>query len=222
MTKQLIVGFCTEGTTDNRFLESIIQRTFEDVAFDCTGQIDILPVQLLDKEIGPFIDLVESYARKAVELGVMVLCIHTDADAATDEHCFTNKINPAFENIASLEDDNICKKLVPIVPIQMTESWMLAEKELLKKEIGTSKTDAELSINRNPENINNPKQVIENAIRIVVSGLTKRRRNQLKIGQLYLPIGQKIKLLSLENLNSYNKFKTSVQQAFIDLGYLQP
>jgi len=206
MTKQLIVGFCTEGTTDSRFLESIIQRTFEDVAFDCTGQIDILPVQLLDKQVDPFVELVESYARKAVELGVMVLCIHTDADANTDENCFTNKIKPAFDNV---------------LPVKMTESWMLAEKELLKKEIGTSKTDAELYINRNPENIANPKQVIETAIRIAVSGLTRRRRNRLKIGQLYLPIGQKITLSSLENLNSYNKFKTSVKQAFIDLGYLQ-
>ena len=222
MTKQLIVGFCTEGTTDNRFLESIIQRTFEHVAFDCTGQVDILPVQLLDKQAGPFVELVELYARKAVDLGVMVLCIHTDADAITDANCYANKINPAFDNISSLEDKNICKNLVAIVPVQMTESWMLAEKELLKKEIGTSKTNAELQINRNPENISNPKQVIENAIRIAVSELTKRRRKQLKIGQLYLPIGQKINLSSLENLNSYNKFKTSVRQIFIDLGYLQP
>ena len=43
------------------------------------------------------------------------------------------------------------KTSVIIVPIQMTESWMLAEKELLKKEIGTDKTDIELGIHRDPE-----------------------------------------------------------------------
>ena len=49
MTPQLIIGFVTEGSTDYRFLESIIQRTFEDVAFDCDGEIEILPVQYFEK-----------------------------------------------------------------------------------------------------------------------------------------------------------------------------
>jgi len=51
--------------------------------------------------------------------------------------------------------------------------------------------------------------------------LTKKRRRQLKIGQLYLPIGQKIQLQKLESLASYNKFKSSVKEAFIKLNYLQ-
>ncbi len=221
MTKQLIVGFCAEGSTDERFLTSIIQRTFEEVAFECTGQIDILPVQFLEKEIGPFNELVQNYATKALALGVMVLCIHTDADAATDDDCFRNKINPAFEIITNLTEENICKNLVAIVPIQMTESWMLAEKELLKKEIGTTKTDIDLGIHRDPESIANPKQVIETAISIMEQDLTKKRRRQLKIGQLYLPIGQKIQLQNLESLTSYNRFKSSVKDAFRKLNYLQ-
>ena len=221
MTKQLIVGFCAEGSTDERFLTSIIQRTFVEVAFECTGQIDILPIQFLEKETGSFTELVQNYATKAIELGVMVLCIHTDADAVTDVDCFRNKINPAFEHIASLTEQTICKNLVAIVPIQMTESWMLAEKELLKKEIGTDKTDIELGIHRAPESITNPKQVIENAISIMEQDLTKKRRRQLKIGQLYLPIGQKIQLRNLESLTSYNTFKSSVKEAFRKLNYLQ-
>ncbi len=221
MTKQLIVGFCAEGSTDERFLTSVIQRTFEEVAFECTGQIDILPVQFLEKETGPFNELVQKYATKAIKSGIMVLCIHTDADAPTDDHCFNNKINPAFEHITNLEEDNICKNLVAVVPIHMTESWMLAEKELLKKEIGTNKSDNELGINRDPESITNPKHVIETAISIMEQDLTKKRRRQLKIGQLYLPIGQKIQLQNLESLISYNKFKSSVEDAFRELNYLQ-
>lgn len=221
MTKQLIVGFCAEGSTDERFLTSVIQRTFEEVALDCTGQIDILPVQFLEKETGSFNELVQKYATKALESGVMVLCIHTDADAPTDDNCFSQKINPAFEHITNLVDENICKNLVAVVPIQMTESWMLAEKELLKKEIGTNKSDNELGIHRAPESITNPKHVIETAISIMEQDLTKKRRRLLKIGQLYLPIGQKIQLQNLESLTSYNKFKSSVKDAFRKLNYLQ-
>jgi len=125
MNKQLIVGFCAEGSTDERFLTSIIQRTFEEVAFECTGQIDILPVKFLEKETGSFNELVRKYATKSLELGVMVLCIHTDADAATDDDCFMHKINPAFEHITNLTEETICKNLVAIVPIQMTEYKLL-------------------------------------------------------------------------------------------------
>lgn len=221
MIKQLIVGFCAEGSTDERFLTSIIQRTFEEVALECTGQIDILPVQFLEKENGAFVDLVQRYATKALDYGVMVLCIHTDADAAIDTATFTDKINPAFENISNLEEVNICKNLVAIVPIQMTESWMLAEKELLKKEIGTDKSNNELGIHREPERTSNPKRVIETAIQIMEQSLTNRRRKQLKIGQLYLPIGQKVKLENLESLSSYVRFKSSVRDAFRKLNYLQ-
>jgi len=96
MNKQIIIGFTTEGPTDNRFLESIIQRSFEDVAFECTGNIEVLPVQYIKKQSGAFIEVVKNYAHQADELGIMVLCVHADADSITDDATFNNKINPAF------------------------------------------------------------------------------------------------------------------------------
>ena len=52
MSKQIIIGFAAEGPTDVRFLESIVQRSFEDVAFECDGEVEILPVQCMEKESG--------------------------------------------------------------------------------------------------------------------------------------------------------------------------
>jgi len=36
---QIFAGLFTEGNTDIRFLQSIIQKTLEAVAFDCSGQL---------------------------------------------------------------------------------------------------------------------------------------------------------------------------------------
>ena len=149
----------------------------------------------------------------------MFLFVHTDSDASTDELIFRTKIVPAEENLL-LQDDMHCKHIVAIVPIQMTESWMLADKNLLKEEIGIEKTDAELGIHLNPEAITNPKSLIENIIRLSKEDLPKRRRNRgLNISDLYQIIGQKIEISELEKLSSYVKFKNSLIDKLRELSY---
>ncbi|MDJ0670781.1 MAG: DUF4276 family protein, partial [Microcystis sp. M53598_WE2] len=110
-----------------------------------------------------------------------------------------------------------CKNLVAIVPIQMTEAWILADKELLKKELCTNKSDSELAIDKEPESFSNPKETIKNAINKAREGMTKRDRNKLKIDDLYSPLGTKIELSKLESLSSYKKFEKAVRDIFPQL-----
>jgi len=105
----------------------------------------------------------------------MVLCFHADADDQTDENAFKERINLAFNTIKSDERD-LCKNLVAIVPIQMTEAWMLADKELLKKQLSTDKSDSELAIDKHPESFSNPRETIKMAINKAREGITKRYR----------------------------------------------
>lgn len=218
--KQVIIGFATEGPTDVRFLESIIQRSFEDVAFECNGQVEVLPVQYIEKQSGGFIDMVKNCARRSEELGIMVLCIHADAEGASDANTFNNKIKPAFSVIDATMNEPVCKNLVTIVPVQMSEAWMLSDKDLLKTEIGTNKSNLELGLHRAPESYSDPKKAIDDAIRTARQATTRRRRHELTIAELYLPIGQKITLDKLEKLSSYKKFKEAVRGAFRKLNYL--
>jgi hypothetical protein len=102
--------------------------------------------------------------------------LHSDADDSNDTVVFKNKIPPSLTAIA-IEDETVCCKIiVPVIPVRMTESWMLADKELFKNEIGTNKSDNELGINRFPENIARPKEVIRDAIRISRRDMVQRRR----------------------------------------------
>lgn len=215
--KQIIIALATEGSTDHRFLPNIIQRTFERVAFEDQQEIEIFEPICLSQISGENIrEKAKQYASQAVEQGAMVLCFHADADNRTDENSFNERINPAFDAIKSDKRD-LCKKLVAIVPIKMTEAWMLADKELLKKQLCTDKSDSELEIDKHPESFSNPKETIKKAINKAREGITKRHRKKLTIDDLYSPLGTTIELSKLESLSSYKKFEKAVRDIFPQL-----
>ena len=220
---QLFAGLFVEGTTDISFLSSIVERTLQNVAFDCKGEIDLEVKEIkIDKSGLSFCDQVVMASEKGFsEFGITILCVHSDADNKKLEDTYQNRINQAIDRLMQLEAKQYCKILVAIVPIQETEAWMLADKELLKNEIGTDKSDNELEINRQPESIARPKEVIENAIRIARENYTRKRRKDLTIGDLYLPVGQAMSLDKLEKLESYRDFKNNVKEAFKTLNLLQ-
>lgn len=217
MSNIIIVGFTTEGSTDVRFLESVIRRTFEDVAFECETEISVHDVLHISKKNQVFNDNLRLVAEEAKKSGVMVLCVHADADSENQDAALRYKFNPAMEAI--VKTDDCCDIIVPIIPVRMTESWMLSDKDLFKSEIGTSKNNNDLEIARNPEEIADPKAVIEEAIRIATEDFPNRR-NRVQISELYLPIGQKIDLNKLKALTSYNKFVDEVRTAFVKLNYM--
>ena len=155
MSNFILAGLFTEGTTDVRFLSSVVERTLEDIAFDCTGDIETkLEIINISKAGLSFNEQVLEASRVALDkFGVLILFVHTDSDSVSDDLIFQSKIFPS-QKILSEQDNNYCKNMVAIVPIQMTESWMIADKKILKEEIGVEKTDTELGIHLNPESIN--------------------------------------------------------------------
>ncbi|MCK9414572.1 MAG: DUF4276 family protein [Prolixibacteraceae bacterium] len=222
MTRQIFVGLMTEGTTDNRFLESIVKKTFDEIGYECNGDVETYVSYIsIDKTGLGFVDQVLTSSKKGVEeFGIMILCVHSDADDINDLKTIQNKIIPAITEIDKKDEGEYCKVITAIIPVQMIEAWMLADKELLKIEIGTNKSDNDLNINRLPEEIANPKILIEEAIRIAREELTKRKRKDLTIKELYLPIGQKLTIEKLDTLPSYLKFKDAIREAYRRLNYL--
>lgn len=221
MTVQIFIGLATEGTTDIRFFESIVRRTFQEIALrECRPDIDIDIRRLNTKKTGrSFIEYVKQASYDGVkDFGMMVLAIHADADRETYDGRRRYNIDPAQEELDKQGDD-YCKILTPVIPVRMMEAWMLADKELLKSEIGTTKSDNDLRINRDPESIADPKAVIEEAIRIAQSDLPKRRQ-RLTISDLYAIIGDKISINKLLSLDSYQKFQDEVRATYRTLNYM--
>lgn len=221
MSKQIFVGLTTEGTTDIRFLENIVRRTFEDVAFECPQDVEVYLYAIPSLKIGKsFPQYVKDTSRLAWEMyGVMSLAVHTDADRDSYEERLANKIEPARRELEGLDQEEYCKLLTPVIPVRMMEAWMLADKKLFKEEIGTDLSDAALGIERDPEVLPDPKSIIEEAIRIATDGLPKRR-SRPTIAELYEVIGNAISTDALMSLSSYRKFKEEVRETFRSLGHM--
>ncbi len=219
----VLAGLFTEGSTDVRFLESIVKKTLDALAVDCKGQIETeLKVIQIDKIGLGFVEQVLEASKKGKhEYGITLICLHTDADDATHQRAFETKIIPAENALRGKNEQEYCKIAVPIVPVQMTEAWMLADKELLKNELGTNKSNSDLGIQRESETIADPKDTIKNAIRIAKESSTKRKRRKgLDISELYQIIGQKLELSKLEGISSYQEFKKNLRNAFKQLNLL--
>ena len=217
MPRQIIIALATEGNTDILFLPSIIKRTFENIALDSQQDLEIFDPVCFTQEGNNIQEKALNSSAKAINSGASVLCFHADADSSTDNQAFKYRIDPAFAAIKTSSSDSA--QLIAVVPIQMVEAWMLADKELFQRELGTNKNTKTLGVNKNPESFSNPKLVIEDAIRTTKEYLPKRLRYKLTIDELYSPIGQKINLSNLMQLSSYRRFEKAVRQAFEDLGY---
>ena len=128
--------------------------------------------------------------------------------------------NHVFEEIAHKDENEYCKLICGLIPITETESWLFADKNLLKRVIGTEKSDSDLNITGNPETFTDPKTRIAEAIRIGRSEYPKKIRNQLSIADLYSPIGESLDINTLNNFESYNKFRENIKEIFKNLNLL--
>lgn len=213
MSNLLTIAYACEGPTDARFLSAIIQRTYEQLLLEeARQQIDVFEPQYLAKST---VHELEKHGQSSN--GYDVLCIHCDADAANDSAAFQERINPI---LVKLKEVGACSNIVPIVPVYMTEAWLLASKTLLKEELITDLTDTELGIHRAAEGIADPKQTIVNAIQVVDRTLPVKQRNQIKIADLYQPIATKVPLADLERLPSYQRFKQAARASLEHLNYI--
>lgn len=222
MAYQLFIGLLTEGSTDKRFLKEIIEKIFVETAFLCEAEVVIEGVFNEESSKGGFAEMVLAASKKAALKGINVLCVHADADSANDQQVMRYKFGPFFQLAEETNSDSLCKAHVPLVPVTMTEAWMLADKSLLRSQMGATNLSLnDLGLHRPPESYANPKEAISEALRLCQSSKSRRYRRELTIDDLYGEMGQLTPLEKLRNLNSFQKFEESVKSAYRQLGLLR-
>ncbi|MDX1908036.1 MAG: DUF4276 family protein [Bacteroidia bacterium] len=222
MAYQLFIGLIGEGPTDSRFLKEIIEKTFIEQARYCHTDVVIEGVQ--DVHIGPskgtFVDKMLKAARQCQDMFVNVLCIHADADSPTSDHVMTHKFTPFQAALAAEPPDTHCL-CIPLIPVQMTEAWMLANKHILQTRIGAATlSQTTLGIDRLPETYADPKSAIKTAIQTAQRHRTRRHRHDLTLNDLYEEMGQLTDLTSLRTLPSFQNFERDVREAMRYLGLM--
>lgn len=111
MNYQLFAGLFTEGNTDNRFLKSVVERTLDEVAFECRSEIETeLFIINIDKSGLSFREQVLKASLDGFNrYGITMLCVHTDAEDPTDSSAFESKFDPAIDALQEKEDSSYCK-----------------------------------------------------------------------------------------------------------------
>lgn len=221
--KQLFIGLIAEGTTDIRFLKSVIEKSIQELSWQCDNQVEIFPVREIVAEGDGFVEKMLAASKYAWQnYGISALCIHADSDARTIDSVILNKFDPFISALTSMPEEEYCKHIIPTIPIQMIESWMLADKELLKRLINArDMSDADLGLDRAPESYADPKSAIENAIRRAMAEQPKKKRNLVGISDLYEILGNRLSLERLRTIPSFAKFEENVIIVFKNMGLMR-
>jgi hypothetical protein len=200
-----MLGLYAEGPTDYDFLPPVIQRTAEQILISheqFTLEALIYPINL------PKDNQDSNILRAAKEAcNYHVLIVHSDADHPTADKAKMERFNPGYELVQQC-NESACKHLLPIIPIQTIEAWMMADHQLLRTKIGTRLSISDLEIPdkaKHVEHIADPKQKLKEIVRKAQASRSKRHHDA-DIRFLYQPLGEEIKLDRLKHVPSYAQF----------------
>lgn len=168
--KVLVLGLFVEGPTDYDFLPPVIRRTTEQILaqHDQSGiyEASVLVIQLATNQKK---DRAKSILQAACEAyGYHALIVHSDADDPEPDKAIFERIEPGFKLVQETQE-NVCKDLVAIIPVQAIEAWILADYEVLLREVGTDLKAHDLGIPETAkyvQKISKPKRKLEEAVQI--------------------------------------------------------
>ena len=222
----LVMALYAEGRSDERFLPIIIQRTAvrllsEHAAHDIdVGEPFVVNAATRSARDEAILDV----ARQAH--GYHLLVVHADADDVTPLRAMQERIMPGFQAVAAAHraGEQVCDKLTAIVPVQMTEAWMLADNDALRNIIGALQTAQHLNLPARPalvEGIADPKARLREVLAAVQAERTRRRRTQRKIADLYEPLARQIDLNRLYLAPSFAQFQEDLCAGLEQLGFIR-
>lgn len=212
--KTLTMALFAEGTTDDRFLKFIIARTARHLLLNRgVSDVDVWdPTPLQKSKLdGDTLEEQILSAAKSVH-GYHILFVHQDADARTTKTCFEDRILPGLQRI-EMEQGEVCRNIVPVIPVRNIEAWLMADTNTLLKTVGTNLTPKDLNLSDTPaevERLSDPKATFKNVITEISS---KRRRGNINHGIYYEKLAQVIRIEALLRVPAFVEFAEFLDQA---------
>lgn len=217
----LALALYAEGRTDERFLPIIIQRTAERVLYQ-RGRtpVDVFGPVVLNHDItrtfkGRAECILEAARRSA---GYHALIVHADADHPSPDRAAAERIQPGFDLIRRAKE-SVCHQLLPIIPVQTIEAWMLADPEALQQVIGTNLDAQALGLPAQAHQVESdtsPKQTLHRTLQRALAHRPRRRR-RIDPGTVYEPLARRIDLERLGAVAAYQQFVHDMIEVLIAL-----
>ena len=220
---RLALALYAEGDTDHQFLPTIIQRTSRRIC-ERHGlrNVDVLSIaSIMVRKAGLKQHERILLAARAADKS-HALIIHADADDHTPEKALRERFQPGYERVQQL-NANVCKNLLPIVPVRMTEAWMLADPDALQEVIKIDIKPYELGLPKKAKQVESyadPKQTLRQVVQKAYSHKTRRQRH-ISIEYLYEALAREISLDRLADVPAYQRFVGELTAALRTLNFIQ-
>lgn len=216
----LVLALYAEGSSDTRFLPPIIQRTAENI-INLYGEriVDVSDPIVISKKQGRQEDCILQASKEASDYHALI--VHADADNRTTERALRERIQPGFDLVKNYTN-GVCKDLVPLIPVQMIEAWMLADIGTLCEVVGTNINPRDVGLPGRAalvEQYANPKNVLNEFMR-QVNNTRPHRRRQRDFTTRYDPLARQIDLDILATVPSFKMFVDSLAQTLAKLHFI--
>lgn len=216
----LVLGLYAEGSTDERFLSPVIRRTTEEILanYDGGNMWDEAIIMRIRLNTGQYVNRAQSILAAAAEAqGCHILIVHADADGPTPDRALAERFQPGLV-LVKQAGKKVCQDLLPVIPIQEIEAWLLVDRETLLKEL---KVNQNTRISGIPpvqriESTARPKEELDRIIRAI----NNAQGRAIGRKELYEPLGETVRLERLAALSAYNRFITDLTEALTNLGII--
>ncbi len=222
------MALAVEGPSDERFFQPLLQRTADDLlrrrGIDTTDVLDPI-VSGFPPDIATQADGILWLAQEF--RGCQVLVIHMDADAPSVERAMRERYTPGIQRVQTAREagTDVCRQIIPLIPVRMLESWMLADGLTLCEVIGTDEDAQSLGLPAVPhqvEHLPEPKRVLADAVRQAIGPNRRRQRRTQNLAQIHESLGQRIRLDQLRLVPSFAIFEAALARAFVALRLIEP
>lgn len=198
MTRQITYGIVADGGTD-RVLESIITWTIRRL----DPEVEIIEPEFMKRQ-GSLADGLTQYLEQYPQ-GPMLVFAHRDAENAAYE--------VRLAEFNGLEDERV----VPVIPVRMTEAWLLIDPTAIAHAVGVPRAKVTVPRPGELEALSDPKSVLEGLLIEAAGDPTGRRRKYLlrKLTTFRVGVASRIEDFStLEQLPSYIRFREALTAAY--------
>jgi Domain of unknown function (DUF4276) len=210
-----------EGPSDALFLRPLLLRLCEATAADAQEPVEVPDVIDLGDEpqhrSRPRDERI-ALAARAAEGAWVVLFIHADADGRDARTALAQRVQPAIERLALELGTN--RQAVAVVPIRMTEAWLLADVDAFRSVLGTTLDLDALglgdAIAHGVERVADPKSQVRHAI-----ALAKPRARAAQVASYRARLGEAVSLDRLRQLVAFRTLEHDFRAALATLGILR-
>jgi len=200
---ELVYTLLAEGSSDKALMD-ILRWAIKHRLKDVPVQGHYADLRLLRKAPGALSERI----RAAVELYPCdLLFVHRDSDAASPQQR-KQEIQAAYE-----ESGLSSPGMVMVIPVRMTEAWLLLDEEAIRGAAGNPNGKEPLDLPQAPDQIPNPKEVLGELLK-QASGLPGRRRKSFRPERCIWQIPGRMKEFAiLRRLAAFVDFETELEGA---------